>query len=84
MVGRDLEQQARDQRVDAYALALARGAGDEQVRHSGQVADDRLAGHIVAERERKCVRALAERCSLEHLADGDQARRLVWDLDPHG
>src|SRR5229473_3097979 len=60
VVGRDLEQQARNQCVDAHALALARGARDEQVRHPRQVADDRLAGHVVAHRERKFVRALAE------------------------
>src|SRR5712692_1967603 len=83
VVGRDLEEQARDQRIDAHALALAGGARDEQVRHAGQVSDDRLPGHVVAQGERKRVRALAEGRRLQHLSDRDQARRLVRHLDAH-
>ena len=41
--GSDLEQQARDERVDADALALPRRAGDQQVRHAREIGDDRLA-----------------------------------------
>ena len=37
LVGRGTHQQARDQRVDAHALAGPSGAGDEQVRHARQV-----------------------------------------------
>ncbi len=83
VVGRDLEQQARDQSVDAHALALARRAGDEQVRHARQIADDRLAGDVVTERQRQFVRALAKRRRLHDLADRDQAGGFVRHLDTH-
>ena len=51
VVRRRLAQQAGDDRVDHDALARAGRAGDEQVRHLGQV--DRLgdAGHVAPERE---------------------------------
>ena len=45
------------ERIDADALAAARGAGDEQVRHLREIGDDRLAVDILAEREREsCAR----------------------------
>ena len=83
MIGRDLEEQAGDEGVDAHALALAGRAGDQQVRHARQVADDGLSGDVVAERKRQFVRALAEGRGLEHLADRDQARGLVGHFDSH-
>src|SRR6266550_466221 len=81
--GRDLEQQAGDERVDADALALARRAGDEQVRHAREVGDDRLARDVVAKAQRELVASLAKRGGFDDLANRDEARRLVRHLDAH-
>ena len=43
------DQQRRDQTVDAHALARPRGARDEQMRHAGEVGDDRLARDVHAD-----------------------------------
>ena len=50
--GREPVEHARDERVDADALAAAGGAGDEQMRHLREIGDDRLAVNVLAERER--------------------------------
>src|SRR5205823_8150971 len=80
----DLEEEACDQRVDAHALALARGAGDQKVRHPGEIGHDRLARDVVTQAERELVAALAERGGLDDLADGHQTRGLVRNLDANG
>src|SRR2546427_12895039 len=77
VLGRDLEQEARDERVDAYALALPGGAGDQQVWHACEVRHDGLPRHVIAEAERERMCSFPERGGLEDLSDGDQARRLV-------
>ncbi len=56
-VGRGAEEDAADHRVDADRLAGAGRAGDEQVRHGRQVADERLAVNRLAERHRQPRRA---------------------------
>ena len=56
LVGPGAHQQARDQGVDAHALARAGGAGDQQVRHLRQVDRVGLARHVAAERERQRAR----------------------------
>ena len=84
MIGCHLEQQAGDEGVDANALALAGGAGDEEMRHPGQVGDDRLPRHVIAKAQREPVGAFAERRRLDDLANGHQARRLVGNLDADG
>src|SRR5260370_31381757 len=77
VVGCDLEQQARDQGIDADALALTRGAGDEQVWHARQGADDRLPGHVVAKCKRKLLSALSEGCRLPNPSYRCAGRLLV-------
>ena len=50
---REAVEHARDERIDADALAAAGRAGDEQVRHLREIGDDRLAVNIFAQRERE-------------------------------
>src|SRR3712207_8736613 len=38
VIGRELVEKRADERVDENRLAFARGAGDEQMRHAGDVA----------------------------------------------
>ena len=49
---REPVEDAGDDRVDADAFARAGGAGDEPVRHRGEIGDDRLAVDVLAERDR--------------------------------
>lgn len=48
-----LEEDARDERVDADGFTGARGAGDEQVRHLREVREDRLAADVHAKADRQ-------------------------------
>ena len=72
VVRRGLAQQARDERVDHDALARAGGAGDEQVRHLGEVDGLGLAGHVAPEGERERGPG---RLEVDVLEDPAQARR---------
>ena len=53
LVGRQPVEQRQDHRVDRDRLARAGGAGDQQMRHAGEVGDHRLAADRLAERERQ-------------------------------
>ena len=53
LIRREPEEHARDERVDADALAAAGRARDEQMRHLREIGDDRFAVNILAERERE-------------------------------
>ena len=52
-------EQRQDHGVDGDRLARAGGAGDEQVRHAGEIDDDRLAADRLAERDGELVLGLA-------------------------
>ena len=58
LIGRETEEHARDERVDADALAAAGRAGDEEMRHLREIGDDRFAVNVLAERDRQlgCAR----------------------------
>ena len=60
LVGRQPVQQAQDHGVDGDRLARAGGAGDQQMRHAGEIDDHRLAADGLAEAERQL--RLACRC----------------------
>ena len=48
-----LVEQGKNHRIDADRLARAGGAGDQQMRHLGQIDDHRLAADVLAERHRQ-------------------------------
>ena len=59
IVGRRAVEDAREHGVDADRLAGAGRSGDQQVRHRGEVGDERLAVNGLAERERQLRRRAA-------------------------
>ena len=79
--GRELVEEAQDHGVDGDRLARAGGAGDEEVRHAGEVGDDGLAADVLAEREGQGVGAVAEALGGEDFAQEDVLAHLVGELD---
>ena len=77
-----LVEDRRDERVDADALARARRAGDQEVRHRPQVVHDGLAVDVLAERERQQRARALEALGLDDVADRDDlAAAGVGNLD---
>ena len=69
---RRLEEDAHDHRVHRHRLAGAGGAGDQQVRHAARSATYRVAGGVLAERERQRrlrLRGTASLSSISRSAD---------------
>ncbi len=78
------EEDAREHGVHAHGLARAGRAGDEQVRHGRQVADERLAVDRLAEREREARGRAAVGLRLEQLAHRNLLAVRVRNLDADG
>jgi len=83
-IGREAVEQARDDAVDADALPAPGGAGDEEVGHAGEVADDGAAVDVFAEGEGQLCLGVAEGFVFEELAQGDGDLFVVRDLDADG
>ena len=81
LLGRVGVDEARDERVDAHRLPRPRGAGDEQVRHLGQVVDDLAALEVAADGHRQGAARLLKPLRLDQLAQQYHARPRVRDLD---
>ena len=84
LLGRGLVQQADDDGIDADRLAAAGGAGDEQVRHFGQIRQADASGDILAQRDRKPAFGVDELLAVDDLPDGDGGDILVGDFDADG
>ena len=84
VVRRRAVEDAREHPVQADRLARAGRSGDEQVRHGGQVRDERLAVNRLAERERQLGGRAHVRLRLEQLAERDRLAVHVGDLDADG
>ena len=74
-------EQRQDHGVDRHRLARAGGAGDQQMRHAGEVGDDRLAGDVLAQRQRQARAAAGVDVGLQQLAQIDGGAALVGQLD---
>ena len=72
LVGRRPHEDRGDDRVDAGRLAGPGGAGDEQVRHLGEVHHHRAAGDVPAEGDLERVGRAPGLERLEHAAEGDE------------
>ena len=81
--GRAVEDRA-DDGVDADGFAGAGGTRDEQVGHLGEVGDQRLAGDVLAQRDRQLGLGAAPVLALEDLAHADGRGVLVGHLDADG
>ena len=77
-------EQRQDHRVDGDRLARAGGAGDQQVRHPGDVGDDRLAADRLAERQRQLRLGRLEIPAGEDFAEVDSLALGVGQLDADG
>ena len=80
LVRRGMHQDRAQDRVDASRLARPGRAGDQYMRHRGQVGADALAGHVLAqpgEERRGALGPLAV-----DVAEADEAAPRVRDLDP--
>ena len=73
--------EARDQCVDAHRFSGAGRAGDEQVRHLGQIGDDRTALEILAERDRQRRANVLELARLDQLAECHYLGGRIRDFD---
>ena len=73
------EQDRGQDRVDAAGLARAGRAGDQDVRHPGQIRPDGVAGDVLAEPDGE--RARAARQVVVDVAERDDPRREVRHLD---
>ena len=76
-------KQGVDHGVDAHRLAGARGAGDEQVGHAGQVAHDGRAGNVLAQGYHQRGFGLAHGLTFQHLAECDGGHLPVGHLHAH-
>jgi hypothetical protein len=82
VVGPAAKQKGRDDDVEADALAGAGGAGNEKVRHSGEVADDSVAVDVAPERQRQLRLAAREGVRLQDVAQADGCHLSVRDFEP--
>ncbi len=84
LLGRGLEQDGHDHGVDGDGFAGAGGAGDEHVRHGGEVGGDDAAVDVFAERDGELALALGEGLALDDVAQPDGFAVVVGHLDADG
>ena len=81
LVGRGAVEQAHDHGVDGHGFARARGAGDENMRHGGQIGGDDAAVDVFAHREREARTRFDEGFALDHVAQVNGFALVVGHLD---
>ena len=82
VVRRVMQQQARDDGVDAHRLARAGGPGDQQVRHGGQVGGHGVARDVLPQRQTQPRIDLEEGLGLHHVPQRHHLDLVVGNLDP--
>ena len=80
-VGRLAVEQRQDHRVDRHGLARSGGAGDQQVRHAGEIDEDRSAADVLAERQRQGAARALQSIGSEQLAQSHRFAALVRQFD---
>ena len=76
--------QREDQAVHAYALAAAGGAGDEHVRHFGDVPHNAVSGDVLAHGKAEPGRRIPEGRGIDDIPEVNSADDLVGDLNAYG
>ncbi len=84
LLGLEPVEQRQDHGVDGDRLARAGGAGDQQMRHAGELGDHGLAADRLAEAERQLELGLLEVLGGQQLAQIDRLALLVRQLDADG
>ncbi|GJE71604.1 hypothetical protein CHKEEEPN_3151 [Methylorubrum podarium] len=74
-------EQRQDHGVDGHRLARAGGAGDQEVRHAGEVGDDRLAADVFSKAQGELVLGLDEIDRGQELAQVHGLAHRVRQLD---
>ena len=82
--GRGAVEQAHDHGVDGHGFARARGAGDEHVRHGGQIGGDDAAVDVFAHGEGEARAGFEEGFALDHVAQVDGFALVVGNLNADG
>ncbi len=84
LIGREPVKHARDERVDADALAAAGRPGDEEMRHLREIGDDRFAVNIFAESDRQLRGGRVPIFRLQQLAQSHLHFAAVRQFDADG
>ena len=84
LLGLHAVEHREDHGVDRDRLARAGRAGDEQVRHAGEVDDHRLAADRLAERDGEAMLRFLEVFAREQFAQVDGLAALVRQFDADG
>ena len=84
LLGLQPVEERQDHGVDGDRLARAGGAGDEEMRHAGEIGDHRLAADGLAEAERELVLRRFEVLARQELAQIDRLALEVRQLDADG
>ncbi len=84
LLGRQPVEQRQDHGVDGDRLARAGGAGDQQMRHLGEIGDHGLAADGLAEAERQLALGLLEVLRRQQFAQIDGLALLVGQFDADG
>ena len=83
VLGCRLVQQRQDHRVDRDRLARAGRARDEHVRRLREIGDDRVAGDVLAHRDRQLRRRVLVRARLENFRQADHLALRVRQFEAH-
>ena len=81
LLRRGLIQNGDQHGVDAHGFARAGRTGDQQMRHLGNVADDRLAGDVLAHGKGQAAACTRKRGRRDALADVDRIDRFIRHLN---
>ena len=84
LLGLEAIEQAHHHRVDRHRLARAGGAGDQQMRHAGEIDDHRLAADRLAERDGEPVLGFLEILARQQFAQVHRLAPLVGQFDADG
>ena len=82
-IRRGFIQHTHDNRIDAHTLSRTGGTGDEKVRHSLQICNDRISRDIFAHDKTDFRLRLLKIRRFDHLPQSDHRRLLIFHFDAH-
>ena len=83
LFGREAIEQRQQDRIEADRLARTGGARDQQVRHRGEVGDDRLARNVLAQDDREGALVIDEGGILHQLLEHHRLAFGIGQFDAH-
>src|SRR5690606_10235523 len=79
---RRVVEERGDNAVDTDRFSRTGGAGDQKVRHLGQIGDERAAADVFPESNRNFGSGSVPVLGLDDFAEGNGLREFVRDFDP--